>query len=100
MASGTEHGIFVSPESNEKATINAAADPGSEDGSSTHSHEHVFKDETTAKYWRKVYDEAKYEGRHRFDPNYTWTPEEEKKLVRKVNVHCTPVSCVIMYSRV
>lgn len=25
-----------------------------------------------------------YEGRHRFDPNFQWTEQEEKKLVRKV----------------
>lgn len=46
--------------------------------------DHVFSDRVTAQYWRDVYEEAKYEGRHRFDPNYTWTAEEERKLVRKV----------------
>jgi hypothetical protein len=46
--------------------------------------DHVFKDPVTEKYWRGVYDKAGYEGRHRFDPDYTWTPEEEKRLVRKV----------------
>ena len=25
-----------------------------------------------------------YEGRHRYDPDFQWRPEEEKKLVRKV----------------
>ena len=25
-----------------------------------------------------------YEGRHRYDPEASWSPEEEKKLVRKV----------------
>ena len=25
-----------------------------------------------------------YEGRHRYDPKAEWTPEEEKRLVRKV----------------
>ena len=27
-----------------------------------------------------------YEGRHRFDPAFTWQEEEEKKLVRKVSM--------------
>jgi hypothetical protein len=45
---------------------------------------HQFRDRVTAQYWREVYDKAEYEGRHRFDPNYTWTAEEERKLVRKV----------------
>lgn len=46
--------------------------------------DHPFSDRVTAQYWRDVYDKAEYEGRHRFDPNYTWTAEEERKLVRKV----------------
>ena len=28
----------------------------------------------------------KYEGRHRYDPNFEWEPEEEKKVVRKVSL--------------
>lgn len=27
---------------------------------------------------------ASYEGAHRWDPNYEWTEQEEKRLVRKV----------------
>lgn len=49
------------------------------------SHEdHVFKEPATAQYWREVYMEAEYEGRYHFDPNYTWTAAEEKRLVHKV----------------
>ena len=29
---------------------------------------------------------AKYEGRHRYDPSFRWTEDEEKKLVRKVRI--------------
>lgn len=46
--------------------------------------EHQFKNENIANFWRGVYEKSGYEGRHRFDPNYTWTPQEESKLVRKV----------------
>lgn len=63
-------------------------------GSSKHSIEerppygsyenHPFNDRVTAQYWQNIYEKAEYEGRHRFDPNYTWTAEEEKKLIRKV----------------
>lgn len=28
---------------------------------------------------------AKFEGSHRFDPDATWEPEEERKLVRRVS---------------
>lgn len=43
--------------------------------------------EKTALYWKEVYENAKYEGRHRYDPSYKWTAAEEKKLLRKV---CSP----------
>ncbi|KAF4472013.1 permease [Fusarium albosuccineum] len=57
-------------------------DSGDETASSTA--EHVFSDPQVADRWRKIYENAKYENRHRFDPNYTWTAEEEKRLVRKL----------------
>ncbi|EQB45872.1 hypothetical protein CGLO_15183 [Colletotrichum gloeosporioides Cg-14] len=47
--------------------------------------EHVFSDPSIAEYWRKVYEKAQYENRHRFDPSYQWSAEEEKKLVRKID---------------
>lgn len=28
-----------------------------------------------------------YEGIHRWDPHFDWTPEEEKRLIRKVRTH-------------
>lgn len=48
--------------------------------------DHPFSDSATAQYWQGVYEKAEYEGRHRFDPDYTWTADEERKLVRKVVV--------------
>lgn len=47
--------------------------------------EHAFSDPKVAEYWRGVYENAKYECRHRFNPSATWTPEEEKKLRRRVD---------------
>lgn len=45
---------------------------------------HVFAEERTAIHWRSIYEKASYEGAHRFDPSYTWTAQEERKLLRKV----------------
>lgn len=59
-------------------------DNDSSDESGSSSIEHPFTDPEIADRWRKVYENAKYENRHRFDPNFTWTAQEEKKLVRKV----------------
>ena len=46
--------------------------------------DHAFSDPQVAEYWRRVYEEAKYEGRHRFDPSFTWSASEEKRVRRKV----------------
>ncbi|KAG7145194.1 putative transporter like protein [Verticillium longisporum] len=47
--------------------------------------DHVFSDPSVADYWRKVYEQAGYENRHRFDPTLEWTAEEERKLVKKID---------------
>ncbi|KAF1963214.1 MFS general substrate transporter [Byssothecium circinans] len=66
-----------------------AAQSQNSDPDQPETNRHAFSDPVTAQYWRDVYEEAKYEGRHRFDPNYTWTAEEEKKLVRKLDLRIT-----------
>jgi hypothetical protein len=47
---------------------------------------HPFTDPKVAAYWRGIYERAKYEGRHRFDPSLTWTATEEKRLKRRVRM--------------
>lgn len=44
-----------------------------------------FLDPEAAEYWRTVYEKAQYECRHVFDPSLTWTAEEEKAIVRKLD---------------
>ena len=44
-----------------------------------------FTDETVAQHWRTVYENNKYECRHVFDPTLTWSEEEEKILIRKLD---------------
>ncbi|CZR68109.1 related to permease [Phialocephala subalpina] len=48
--------------------------------------DNIFANEQVAEYWRGVYEKARYEGRHRFDPTLTWSAEEEKKLRRKIDL--------------
>ena len=59
--------------------------------------DHIFSDQATADYWRKVYEQSHYENRHRFDPSYKWTADEEKKLVRRVGVQ--PLTASTKYTR-
>lgn len=48
--------------------------------------EHAFSDPAVAQKWRSVYEGAAYECRHRYDPTYNWTAEEERRLVRRLDV--------------
>ena len=80
-----------SPASDSESPTNDGAARSETPTSSRHSNghlgsseNHVFSDPSTADYWRLKYEKAGYENRHRFDPSYQWTAEEEKKLVRKV----------------
>jgi len=46
----------------------------------------VFQDPEVKSYYIDLYEKSKYECRHVFDADLTWTLEEEKKLVRKLDV--------------
>ena len=46
-----------------------------------------FLDPKTEEYYRKLYEDAKYECRHVFDPHLEWLPAEERKVVRKIDWH-------------
>ena len=48
--------------------------------------DHIFNDPEKVKYWTNVMHNANYEGRHRFDPDMTWSAAEEKKLKRSVSI--------------
>nr|UWK20152.1 major facilitator superfamily transporter (MSF) [Trichoderma cf. fertile] len=48
--------------------------------------DHIFSDPAMATHWRQIYEKARYENRHRFDPEFTWMAEEEKRLVRKIDL--------------
>ncbi|CCT61641.1 related to permease [Fusarium fujikuroi] len=77
-AVGDSKGVIGKTESEDRRF-----DSGDETANS--SIEHPFSDPEVADRWRKVYENAQYENRHRFDPSFTWTAQEEKKLVRKID---------------
>lgn len=49
------------------------------------SEKNPFNDQAVALHWGAVYEESNYECRHVFDPTLTWTEQEEKRLVRKLD---------------
>ncbi|ONH67310.1 hypothetical protein BON22_3025 [Cyberlindnera fabianii] len=56
---------------------------------SDESDDHVFKDPKVADYYRRLYESTEYECREKFDPDFTWTPEEERKVVWKCDWRVT-----------
>jgi hypothetical protein len=46
-----------------------------------------FLDPEVAERYAQIYEDAEYECRHAFDPKLTWTREEEKAIVRKIDWH-------------
>lgn len=67
----------------EKASQVAIQNLDIESDTSTEKFEHVFQDPQVAAYYRDLYDKSNYECRHLFDPELTWTEEEDRKIVRK-----------------
>lgn len=57
-----------------------------------------FLDPKVAEHYREVYESAQYECRHVFDPDLKWTPEEEKKLVRKLDWRVCLWACIMFFA--
>ncbi len=60
--------------------------------------DNVFRDPEIAEYYANIYEETKYECRHEFDPSAEWTPQEEKRLVRKLDVRVCLWACIMFFS--
>ncbi|KAK0625124.1 major facilitator superfamily domain-containing protein [Bombardia bombarda] len=57
-----------------------------------------FLDPVVAERWRQTYEDATYESRHVFDPTLTWTEEEEKAIIRKLDWRVCLWACVMFFS--
>lgn len=60
--------------------------------------DNIFKDPEIAQYYRNIYEKSQYEGRHVFDPDFEWSPEEERKLVWKLEWHVALWACIMFMS--
>ncbi|KAK3690406.1 allantoate permease [Podospora appendiculata] len=60
--------------------------------------ENPFLNPQVADRWRAVYEQADYECRHVFDPTLTWTEEEEKVIIRKIDWHVCAWACVMFFA--
>ncbi|KAI0902172.1 MFS general substrate transporter [Annulohypoxylon nitens] len=87
----SDSGPDIEKSANPKETVNSSRSskeiPTSTNGDQEYgsTDDHVFSDPSIAEKWRQVYENAKYENRHRFDPEFKWTAEEERRLVKKID---------------
>ncbi|KAI1822577.1 MFS general substrate transporter [Xylaria intraflava] len=56
-----------------------------------------FADPRIAAHWTQVYENSRYECRHVFDPMLEWAPEEEKRIVRKLDARVCLWACVMFF---
>ncbi|PYH95676.1 permease of the major facilitator superfamily [Aspergillus ellipticus CBS 707.79] len=64
--------------------------------SDAHS-DNPFTDPDVAERYALIYEKAQYECRHVFDPSLTWSAEEEKALVRKLDWRVCLWACVMFF---
>jgi len=57
-----------------------------------------FLDPEIEAHFIAVYEGAKYESRHVFDASLTWSKEEEKKLIRKLDWRVCTWACVMFFA--
>src|SRR5690242_20038256 len=69
---------------NDAALVTARGNVISKDGVVYGAHEsqssligNIFADPEVREHYKQVYEDAQYECRHVFDPDATWSPEEE-----------------------
>ncbi|MCJ1291292.1 hypothetical protein MMC34_002835 [Xylographa carneopallida] len=55
----------------------------------------VFSDTSVAEFYEPI---EKYEGRHRFDQSATWSDEEERKLVRRLDWRICLWACIMFFA--
>ncbi|PNP42606.1 hypothetical protein TGAMA5MH_05347 [Trichoderma gamsii] len=70
--------------------------PASEEGGYDEK-KNPFRDPAVAQHWRDVYEKSQYECRHVFDPSLTWSEEEERRLVRKLDWRICLWACVMFF---
>ncbi|KAF4627859.1 hypothetical protein G7Y89_g10293 [Cudoniella acicularis] len=58
----------------------------------------IFQDPEVKAYYVGIYEKSQYECRHVFDADATWTKEEEKAVIRKLDWRVCLWACVMFFS--
>lgn len=80
-----EQATFAAEPVPKSGAFTSATSDSDEDGEAYRKN--PFLDPDVAEHWAVTYEKSQYECRHVFDPTFTWTEEEEKKLVRRLDWH-------------
>lgn len=59
------------------------------------SPKNIFSDPKIAAHYADVYEKSQYECRHLFDPEFSWSKEEERKTVRKNDWNVTLLTFIM-----
>lgn len=74
---------FADPLPVKTSTFVSKTSDSDEDGSAFAKN--PFLDPDMKEHWAAVYEKSQYECRHVFDPEFAWTEEEERRLVRRLD---------------
>ncbi|KAF7915734.1 hypothetical protein BELL_0074g00240 [Botrytis elliptica] len=86
---------FGDPIPVKNATFVSTGSDSDEDGSVFAKN--PFLDPDVREHWTGVYEKSQYECRHAFDPNFTWTEEEERRLVRRLDWRVCLWACIMFF---
>ncbi|KAB8072768.1 major facilitator superfamily domain-containing protein [Aspergillus leporis] len=95
LVDGNSGRYYTEPTANPKDNYRVEAQPY-EEVSDPHAN-NPFADPEVAERYAMIYEKAQYECRHVFDPTLTWTSEEEKVLVRKLDWRVCLWACVMFF---
>ena len=93
--------LEFAPEDNSDAkqlSFSELAVPVPDDQASEKLNSNPFLDPKVEAHYRKVYEDAKYECRHVFDPHFEWTAEEERRIVRKLDWRVSAWACIMFFA--
>lgn len=89
----------ISPEITKADTASTASQHNSEStksGGFAHTREGgTFDTSGLEDYYKPI---ATYEGIHRYDPKFDWEPQEERKLVRKIDYRICTWACLMFFA--
>lgn len=64
----------------------------------TEFQENPFLDPFIANHYRQIYNDCNYECRGAFDPHFTWTKEEDRKVMKKVDRRAILSACIMFFA--